>query len=116
MNPLRILVLIVTLPLLLGGCGGDKKEPVAETIVDPIVNLLSKEELARAYDFNKLEEREGLEYLKGSETPYTGIGFELYENGQRAWEYEFKEGKVIRVTSFDEKGKMTSNLDKEGFW
>ncbi|MDG1852630.1 MAG: hypothetical protein P8I97_00550 [Verrucomicrobiales bacterium] len=109
MNPLRLLVLLVSLPLLLGGCGGDKKEPVGETIVDPIVNLLSEEELARAYDYNKLEEREGLKYLKGSETPYTGISFELYENGQRAWEFVFKEGKFIRMRSFDEKGKMTSD-------
>ncbi len=106
MKPLRLLVLLVSLPLLLGGCG---EKPVGETIVDPIVNLLSEEELARAYDYNKLEEREGLKYLKGSETPYTGISFELYENGQRAWEFVFKEGKFIRMRSFDEKGKMTSS-------
>ena len=31
MNLLRLLVLLVSLPLLLGGCGGDNKEPVAET-------------------------------------------------------------------------------------
>ena len=111
MNLVPLFLIIVSLPLLLGGCGGDKKEPVAETIVDPIVNLLSEEELARAYDFNKLEEREGLKYLKGSETPYTGISFELYENGQRVWEYVYKEGKIIRMRGFDEKGKMTSNYD-----
>ena len=64
MNPLPFILLAISLPLLLGGCGSEKKEPVAETIVDPIVNLLSKEELARAYDYNKLEEREGLKYLK----------------------------------------------------
>ena len=109
MKNLLLFTVLVILPLLLWGCGGDKNETVAETIVDPIVNLLSEEELARAYDYNKLEEREGLKYLKGSKTPYTGISFELYENGQRAWEYVFKEGKFIRMRSFDEKGKMTSD-------
>ena len=31
MNPVPLFLIIVTLPLLLGGCGGDKNEPVAET-------------------------------------------------------------------------------------
>ena len=109
MNPLPLFLIIVSLPLLLGGCGSDKKEPVAETIVDPIVNLLSKEELARAYDFNKLEEREGLEYLKGSETPYTGKGVDLYENW-RSFEYLYKEGKRINIKVFNEEGRMISNI------
>ena len=30
MNPLPFILLAISLPLLLGGCGGDKKEPVVE--------------------------------------------------------------------------------------
>ncbi len=45
MNPLHLLVLIVSLPLLLGGCGGEKK----------VVN------------FDLIEKREGIRYLKDSD-------------------------------------------------
>ncbi len=58
MNPLRLLVLLVTLPLLLGGCG-EKHE-------------------REGVNAEKLEEREGIMYLKGSETPYTGNVYSLF--------------------------------------
>ena len=82
MNPLRLLVLLVTLPLLLGGCGGDKNEPVGEV----------KPEL-EGVDTNKLVAREGIYYIRGSDTPYTGKCFELYDNGQKSTEGNFKYGK-----------------------
>ena len=68
MNPLRLLVLLVSLPLLLGGCGGDKKV--------------------------HLELREGLMYIKGSDTLYTGEHSEFYENGQKKSEVNYKDGRV----------------------
>ena len=69
MNPLRLLVLLVSLPLLLGGCG--EKE----------------------VNFEELEERESITYLKGSDTPYTGKAFTFYENGQKWQEVNYKNGK-----------------------
>ena len=60
MNPAPLFLIIVTLPLLLGGCG-EKEEPVAE--VKPESDSVNAEEL---------EERESIMYLKDSETPYTG--------------------------------------------
>ena len=41
----------------------------------------------------ELEEREGIAYLKGSDTPYTGKFFLLHENRQKAGEGNFKNGK-----------------------
>ena len=41
----------------------------------------------------KLEEREGIIYLKGSDTPYTGKAFILEENGNMMSEENFKNGK-----------------------
>ena len=41
----------------------------------------------------KLEEREGLAYVKGSDAPYTGKVYGLYENGQKQFEANFKDGK-----------------------
>ena len=89
MNPVPFILLAISLPLLLGGCGekesvGEVKpeEPVAETKPKP--EGVKKEEL---------EFREGVVYLKGSDTPYTGKAFALYENGQKRAEENFKDGK-----------------------
>ena len=43
-------------------------------------------------NMDKLEEREGIVYLKGSDTPYTGKTTSLYENGQKT-EANLKDGK-----------------------
>ena len=69
MNPVPFILIIVTLPMLLGGCG--EKE----------------------VNFEELEEREGIYYVSGSDTPYTGKSFTLNENGKKASERNFKDGK-----------------------
>ena len=57
------------------------EEPVAE--VKPQLD---------GVNLDKLEEREGIVYLKGSDTPYTGKATSLYENGQKT-EANLKDGK-----------------------
>ena len=65
-------------------------------------NKLSKEDnefitsLAKPEGVNEeeLEEREGINYLKGSDTPYTGKVFGLYENGKKKQEGNLKDGKM----------------------
>ena len=69
MNPVPFILLAISLPLLLGGCG--EKE----------------------VNFEELEEREGIYYVSGSDTPYTGKSFTLNENGKKASERNFKDGK-----------------------
>ena len=89
MKPLRLLVLLVTLPLLLGGCG--EKESVAEIKPEePVAE--TKPELEGVND-DELEERESIWYLKDSETPYTGKSFTLWKNGQKETESNYKDGK-----------------------
>ena len=80
MNPLRLLVLLVSLPLFLGGCG-EKEEPVAEV----------KPEL-EGVNAKKLEAREGIRYRKGSDAPYTGKVFNLYKSGKKESEANLKNG------------------------
>jgi antitoxin component YwqK of YwqJK toxin-antitoxin module len=41
-----------------------------------------------------LEEREGLVYIKGSDTLYTGEELDFYENGQKKFEGNYKDGKM----------------------
>ena len=69
MNPVPLFLIIVSLPLLLGGCG--EKE----------------------VNFEELEEREGIYYVSGSDTPYKGKSFTLNENGKKASKRNFKDGK-----------------------
>ena len=83
MNPLPFILLAISLPLLLGGCGEKATvEPVAE--VGPQLD---------GVNLDQLEKREGIQYLSGSDTPYTGKAFALYENGQKEAEANFKDGK-----------------------
>ena len=71
MKPANLLVLSISLPLLLGGCGGEKQ----------VVN------------FDLIEKREGIRYLKDSDTPYTGRVISLYDEGQKKFEGTYKNGK-----------------------
>ena len=41
----------------------------------------------------KLELRESIWFLIGSDTPFTGKAFTLYKNGQKEWEGNYKDGK-----------------------
>ena len=78
MNPLPLFLVIVSLPLLLGGCG--EKESVGK--VQPELEGVNLEEL---------EVREGIYYFK--DAPYTGKVFMLWPNGQKMLETNYKDGK-----------------------
>ena len=71
MNPVSVFLIVVALPLLLVGCGGEGPE-LEFRGVDGIV----------------------MAYLKSSDTPYTGKTYELYEDGQKRSEGNFKDGKM----------------------
>ena len=73
MNPARLLVLLVTLPLLLGGCG--------------------EKHGLEGVNWDELEEREGIRYLVNSEKPFTGKSVSLHANGQKYIEQNWKDGK-----------------------
>ena len=103
MNPVPLFLIIVTLPLLLWGCGREepvgKVPPVEEKVLEvkeeakteaPVTQV--KPQLG-GVNMDKLEEREGIAYLKGSDTPYTGKATRLYENGQKQAEANYKGGK-----------------------
>ena len=98
MKTFHLFAVLVTLPLLLGGCGG---KAVAETAPE-----------LEGINFDKLEEREGVHYLKGSNKPYKGKVFRLYKNGQKKIEANMKDGKPDGLTfGWHENGqkKMEAN-------
>ena len=100
MNPVPLFLIIVTLPLLLGGC--IIEEPVTETKLE-----------LEGVNAEKLEEREGLAYVKGSDAPYTGKVYGLYENGQKKAEANFKDGKRISEKWWDIKGEPVPRQEAE---
>jgi len=87
MNPLPLFLIIVSLPLLLGGCG--EKEPVTD--VKPEEPVAETKPKTEGVNEEELEERDGIAYLKGSNTPYTGKAYSLGWLGIRS-EGMFKEG------------------------
>ena len=108
MKTFHLFALLLTLPLLLGGCDRLSmigKEPVAEA--KPEVEGVNVEELER---------REDIAYLKGSDNPYTGKGYGLYKNGQKKSEGNWKNGKLHGlITEWYENGqKKTQGHFKDG--
>jgi antitoxin component YwqK of YwqJK toxin-antitoxin module len=108
MSPARLLVLLVSLPLLLGGCW---ENHVAET----------KPEL-EGVNQDELELREGIWYLKGQDTPYTGKIFAKYSNGKMWREWNYKNGKVDGLqVEWHQNGKKWNEVNykdgkRDGLW
>ena len=73
MKNLLLFAVLVSLPLLLGGCG-------EKATLDSV-------------NHDELEEREGIYYLEGSDTPYTGKAYSLYPNGRKDQEILYENGK-----------------------
>ena len=92
MNPVPLFLIIVTLPLLLGGCGEKATvEPVAE--VKPVEEKVL--EVEDEVNYKELEISGNLfneiAYHKGS--PYTGKSINYYVNGKKQSEGNYKDGK-----------------------
>ena len=96
MNPVPLFLIIVTLPLLLGGCG-EKHEGV------------NWEELEISGDISN-----EIAYHKGS--PYTGKSYKLHPNGQRYTETNYKDGKEdgLYVMWFENGQKAMEGNYKDG--
>ncbi len=88
-----------------------EEEPVIVT--KPALEGVNEEEL---------EFREGIAYLKGSDTPYTGQDFLLHENGQKKGVGNYKDGKENGLfVAWDANGRKKSEINykggkEEGVW
>ena len=91
-----------------------------------IGSLAKPEEVTSKVDgvnTDELENREGIIYLKGSETPYTGKVFDLWKNGKKRWEANYKDGKKegLEVQCYENGQKRVETNSKDGmdkitFW
>ena len=107
MNPLPFILLAISLPLLLGGCGEKiTVEPVAEVKTE-IQSVNQKETEIR---------NDGILYLKGSDLPYSGKTFRLHIiNGQKESEIIYKDGKKegLKTVWYDNGQKWFANNYKD---
>ena len=105
--------LLLFAALLVAGCGensssegsdstGEKPTAPIEDVkpveekqqeVKPEEPLAETKPKLEGVNYDEFELRERIAYLKGSDTPYTGKAFGLYENGQKQMELNFKDGK-----------------------
>ena len=81
-------LLLMAFAILTIGCGEKKSEDV---------------------NHDELEVREGVAYLKNSDSPYTGKVFEFHDNGQKKLEAGYKDGKYDGpAVSWHENGQKDS--------
>ena len=98
-------LLLIAITILAVGCGGkdestNETKPVEEKVLEVKEDakpeeavVETKPELEGVNWEEELEPREGLAYVKGSDAPYTGKMYGLYENGQKKLQGNYKNGK-----------------------
>ena len=91
----RLLGLLLVMGMV--GCGGGDEDPPAGETALPATpeNAQAKvdEPPVQTVDASKLVPKDGLMYEGDSETPFTGVVVAKHENGQKASETTFKDGK-----------------------
>ena len=100
--------LMIAITILAVGCSG-KDESTTET--KPKTEDVNNDELERRGEFPNF-----IYFIKGSDTPYTGKSFELYDNGQKQWEANWKDGKEdgLEVMWYENGQKTTEKNYKDG--
>ena len=95
---------LIAITIFTVGCGGKNEsttetKPVEEKVLEVKEEVEPEEPVAETkpelegVNEEEIEEREGIAYLKGSDTPYTGKVFMLYAKGQKKSETNVKDGK-----------------------
>ena len=98
MNPVPLFLIIVSLPLLLGGCG-EKEVPQS-----------------------KLVERQGITYLVNSKKPFTGKSSSFHKNGEKREERNYKDGNANGLlTNWHKNGQKRQQINykdgkEDGLW
>ena len=96
----RLLGLLLVMGMV--GCGGGDEAALPPTPNKP--QAKADEPPVQTVDISKTVERGGLRYEINSETPFTGVAVDKYENGQKKVEVTWKDGKKLSGTYWDEEG------------
>jgi antitoxin component YwqK of YwqJK toxin-antitoxin module len=81
-------LLLMAFAILTIGCG-EKKSDGVNAHESESVDIESD-----GVNIDELEDREGVAYLKNSDSPYTGKIFDFHDNGQKKAEGNLKDGKL----------------------
>jgi antitoxin component YwqK of YwqJK toxin-antitoxin module len=98
-------LLMIAITILAVGCSGKDQsttdtKPVEEKVVEVKEEAKTEEPLAETkpkpegVNYDDIEAREKIYYLKGSNAPYTGKSFLFHENGKKSGEINYKDGKI----------------------
>ena len=81
-----------------------------------ILTIGCGEKKSDGVNFDELEDREGVAYLKNSDSPYTGKYFEFHDNGQKKREANLKDGKPHGLfVAWHENGQKKAEINyKDG--
>ena len=98
----RLLGLLLVMGMV--GCGGGDTSPKSS-------QAKSDEPPVQTVDLSRTVERGGLRYEVNSETPFTGVAVDKYENGQKKVEGTWKDGKEDGLrTRWHKNGKKALEL------
>ena len=108
MNPLPLFLIIVSLPLLLGGCG-EKHEGISlDELQDRGVNgyFEKNQEVGYTGKVFKLHENGQIE-VKGQliKGKYDGLYVSWYKNGQKSEETNYKDDEIVSEKLWNRKGE-----------
>ena len=103
-------LLVMAFAILTIGCG-EKKSDGVNAHESESVDIESD-----GVNIDELEDREGVFYLKSSNSPYTGKFFDFHDNGQKKGEANLKDGKPHGdATGWHENGQKESEANlKDG--
>ena len=94
-------ILMVGVALLVGG-GGEKE--VADE--KPAEEQTSVKAPVREVSVDELEKRDGVQYVKGENTPFTGTAIHYREDGSKGQERTYENGELISSKEWDEDGNL----------
>ena len=115
-------LLLIAVAILAVGCATSKTEPLEEKVLEVKEEVKTEESITETkpklegVNLEEGEEREGIWYLKDSETPYTGKVYSLYPNGKMKSQRNYKDGVMDGLwTQWHENGqKWIKENYKEG--
>ena len=107
---------LLGLLLVMGGCYSNTTDITAPDTVAVKSSTAVHIEDVKTVDSAKTEERSGLLYLINSETPFTGIVVGKYQNGQKEWGSNYKNGKPDGpyIEWYDNGQKRREGTSKDG--
>ena len=126
-------LLLIAIAILAVGCGAKDEsttetKPVEEKVVEVKDEIKPEESVAvnqpkpEGVNYDNIEDREDVYYVKGLDTPYTGKTYALHQNGQKSEEGNYKDGKRDGLwTSWHENGKKKKEGNykdgkRDGLW